>query len=420
MVQNHVTWGENTVNVFNTPATGTASTLPKSPSLFGPSPTSAPTTSAFASPAASTPSAFSFSTTPVKTPQTASPGFGGTATSTGFFSPTTTAPTTSTFAQQQQQQQKPMSYSLGAPQQAAIQAHMNATLHQESLRLESKLLQLHAAYSPYQPQTQPQAPVYGLAPSAQPATATNTTCRFQHIFYDLMTPAQRMEKISLGIGNYPQKPHHIPIEVWNQALSQNPNPDEYIPVLITSAEGLHSRLVSQQTKMKLLNSYLDKLQDVIHQRQEGNKKTEMKLNVFIKQNLGLKRKLMSIMQKVDLCRGKNVPLQPAESELKRKLQGLVLNICKLGQLLENVKSEGEAYQTQLILLEQERRPLGFKRNQNGGGNDGIILDDGSKREFHNFLNQHSDAIEELRKVVKKDERDLGIIKNNLSSNNRYS
>lgn len=172
--------------------------------------------------------------------------------------------------------------------------------------------------------------------------------------------------------------------------------------------------------MKLLNSYLDKLQDVIHQRQEGNKKTEMKLNVFIKQNLGLKRKLMSIMQKVDLCRGKNVPLQPAESELKRKLQGLVLNICKLGQLLENVKSEGEAYQTQLILLEQERRPLGFKRNQNGGGNDGIILDDGSKREFHNFLNQHSDAIEELRKVVKKDERDLGIIKNNLSSNNRYS
>ena len=74
----HVTWGKNTVYVFNTPATATATTplTGTGPtSLFGtpatPSPTLAP-----AAPASSA-GAFSFSSAPASIPQSPAPAFGG-------------------------------------------------------------------------------------------------------------------------------------------------------------------------------------------------------------------------------------------------------------------------------------------------------------------------------------------------------
>mmetsp|Transcript_8486 Transcript_8486/g.12738 ORF Transcript_8486/g.12738 Transcript_8486/m.12738 type:complete len:426 (+) Transcript_8486:150-1427(+) len=424
MVQTHVTWGENTV--FNTPAPSTT-TPPKSTSLFS-QPSPAPST--FATPAPSTAGAFSFSSTPVATPQI-NPAPAPSATS-SFFSPTTPAPAPTGLAgfsfgtPQQQNPAMTMSSSLGAPQQAALQAHLNASMAQESSRLESQLLQLHAAYSPYQATTttttatnNAQTPGFGmstLTPTA-PQQALNATCRFQHIFYDAMTPAQKMEKMSLGTGNYPQKPQHIPNDVWNQALSQNPNAEEYIPVLITSASGLHSRLVSQQSKMALLESYLDKLEGVLKERLKSNVEIEMRLNSYLKRDIVLKRKLMTVMQKVDMCRGKNVPLQPAEMEMVKKLQGLFKNITDLGNYLEKVKGEAEVCQRQLVLLQQERRPLGFGASIHTEG--GLALNDADRGCIHDILNRQGSGLEELRKVLKKDERDLGIIKASLNNSKRH-
>jgi len=223
--------------------------------------------------------------------------------------------------------------------------------------------------------------------------------------------------MSLGTGNYPQKPQHIPNDVWNQALSQNPNAEEYIPVLITSASGLHSRLVSQQSKMALLESYLDKLEGVLKERLKSNVEIEMRLNSYLKRDIVLKRKLMTVMQKVDMCRGKNVPLQPAEMEMVKKLQGLFKNITDLGNYLEKVKGEAEVCQRQLVLLQQERRPLGFGASIHTEG--GLALNDADRGCIHDILNRQGSGLEELRKVLKKDERDLGIIKASLNNSKRH-
>ena len=234
-----VTWGTNTVSVFNN-ANSQQTSASTGGSLFGSTSTT--------SPAPATPGFSGFSSQPISSP---SPGL-------GLFSPSSSGTTTSNsmYGAQQQQQQQSQYYAqaqaqaqasqiLGAPQQAALQAHMNATAHQEASRLGSQLHQLYSAYIPFQP---PQAQT-----QAQNNTNSNTTCRFQHIFYDPITQTQRLEKLSLP--NYPPKPNHIPDATWYQALTQNPQPDEYIPVLVTSAEGLHSRLVAQQSKMKLQQNH---------------------------------------------------------------------------------------------------------------------------------------------------------------------
>ncbi len=448
MVQNHVTWGKNTV--FNTPAAGTASTPPsKSTSVFGatapptPGPTSAAPSlfGAPATPAAPAGGAFSFSSNPVSTPSTTStPGIGGathTATTSlfGYTTPsiaaTSPAPSTGGFfgtpaatATATATPTQPQAAAFYNPQQAALEAHLNATLYQESTRLESELVQLHAAYSPYQTTTATPAPATtSLFGSTQPARittpTTNATCRFQHIFYDRMTPSQKTEKISLGIttGHYPQKPNHVPLDVWNQALSRNPDHNEFIPVLITSAEGLHSRLVSQQSKMKNLETSLDTLQSTIDQmRSNTHYQIDAKLENFAKCNSQLKRRLMKIMLKVDLCRGKNISLQVAEQELMNKLWRLRENVDVVEKILDGVKLEGMNYHEQLMLLEQERKDMGLLTG--GSSNiDSIRLNDDLKNDLQVFLKEKSDGIEALSTVLKKDERDFGIIKDGLRQAN---
>lgn len=173
--------------------------------------------------------------------------------------------------------------------------------------------------------------------------------------------------------------------------------------------------------MALLESYLDKLENVLHERQSANIQIENRLNGHLKRELVLKQKLMTVMQKVDMCRGKNVPLQPTEMELMNKLQTLFHTINNLGKYLEKVKSEAEVYQRQLILLEQERGPLGMGLRRHGGGaaaadaGEGVILNDVDKRCVYDVLNKQGNGLEELRKILKKDERDLGIIKTSLSN-----
>ena len=57
------------------------------------------------------------------------------------------------------------------------------------------------------------------------------------------------------------------------------------------------------------------------------------------------------MLKVDLCRGKNVILQPAESELMKKLWEMKLNTDKIGEVLDGVKVQGKGYYDELMLLD---------------------------------------------------------------------
>lgn len=395
-----VTWGQNTVNVFN----NSGSTPAPASSGFS---TPAPASSGFNTPTAGSSTSFFGSTTPAPaTPTTPTTGFGfgqskpiqspgsslfspapaPAAGGFGFGSTTpAAAPATNTaFANV-----------LGAPQQAALQAHMNAGAQQEASRLENQLRQLHAAYTPNNP---------------QPNQNQETTCRFQHIFYDPITQAQRLEKLSLPNSHYPPKPPHIPTETWHQALTQNPDPEEYIPTLVTSASGLHSRIVAQQSKMKLHDNYIMILDETLEKRKKFHEAVLVQLQEYNRKNILLRSRLQNMMRKFEICRGKNVPLQEAEREAVRKLMEINQMVKQVDRMMEVVKRDGEDYAQKWRVLQQEKERR--RRMSSGTADAGDVeIEEPVKEEVMELLNGHRKGIDEMIKVVKTGERDVEIMKN---------
>lgn len=365
-----VTWGKNTVNTFNTAAASAPTTTTSS--LWSTTPAASPAT-----PTAGT-SAFSFSSqpNPIASPAPTTPSLFGTPLSSIPAAPAATA-ASNAFSQV-----------LGAPQQAALQAHMNAAMNQEKTRLMTQLLQLHAAYSP------------------NPSASNNlnpSSCRFQYIFYDPITQAQRLEKLSLP--SYPPKPLHISDEQWYNALTHNPDPEEYIPVVVTSAEGLHSRLVSQQSKMKLHEDYVKRLDETLEKREQINQAIKMQMNVYRKRNQLIRSKLHGILQKFEMCRGKNIPLQESEREALRRLIELAQGVETCVQLLEHVQRDGSNCQRQWEVMKLQRSNISM-----GYSSDEGALDQGFQEDAMGMLNEHKEAIYKMKKAIRKNERDIGIMK----------
>lgn len=300
---------------------------------------------------------------------------------------------------------------LGTPQQAALQAHMNAAAQQESANLEWQLLQLFAAFSPL-PTTTPQGLSSASHLAAIPTSILgNYCCRFQHIFYDPITQAQRLEKLSLPT-MYPPKPPHVPDAVWHRALAQNPDPEEYIPVLVTSAEGLHSRLVAQQSKMELHEGYLSQLDKTLKNRLDFHRNIAVQLRHYQRQNVMIRSRLMQIMRKFEICRGKHVPIQKAETEAVQKLVALSRELVKAASMLEILQEDEEKYSKEWneMKLKQERMYMQMRLDRNHRPIEERKLDPGVIEEAESILNGHKKGIEEMTRVVQKNARDVNIMK----------
>lgn len=308
---------------------------------------------------------------------------------------------------------------------------MNATQHQEASRLESKLLSLYNAYSPYTAPAQPPPPQTPAANSfftpTPPANATTSTnqltpnpsCQFQYVFYDDMTPSQRLDKTALSSStgttiDYPPKPPHIPTHAWTNALAQNPDSEHYVPVLLTSAEGLHSRLVKQQSRVDHHNSYLTTLDDTIRALCNAVLATRTKITVLSQQNVLIRQRLLQLLRKLELCRGKGMVLQPSERLAMEKVQDVWQKINRLGQFMESLKTDGETYLRHLQLVQQQRRMLGGRNSDTTQYGDSSVsnleLGEHFRKEINVILKQQRDGMEQLNEVLKKDERDLQIVK----------
>jgi hypothetical protein len=99
-----------------------------------------------------------------------------------------------------------------------------------------------------------------------PSLPINTQCRFQHVFYDHITPQQQLERLHHYSSRHPNvskedamnllhtpKPTHFDSTTWSKAQAMNPNPAEYAPVLLSGAEAIHARLVNQQSKVQMFD-----------------------------------------------------------------------------------------------------------------------------------------------------------------------
>lgn len=410
-----VTWGPNQVREFGNSVGGTTASpaAPAAPSTgfnFGgtpaaaapapagafsfagaAAPTAAPATSVFGAPTSAFGTPSFGATTPAAAPAATSAfgSFGSTATaSTGAAPFGSNASATSTPG-------------LGAPQQAALQAHMNATFQQQSTRLEQELMHLLSSYQPLPPQ------------NALPTNTTPSTCRFLHIFYNPMTCAQKLESQSL-LPYYPPKPTNIPHlteDIWQQALSSNPNPAEYIPIVISSAEGLHHRRVYQLTQVQSLEQITTQLESVLQTRHSHWEQYATLLKSMQQRHVQLKQRVLHLLAQVELCRGKGVVLQPAERTVLTTISKWLSALKTLEENLGKLHSQGQVYKAMGEELAMQRHGLDTVKHNDGHGG----LREGFSTNAKGLLAQQGVGLESLKTMVKGDARDLKLIQEGLAN-----
>ncbi|KAL7468407.1 hypothetical protein ACHAXS_008635 [Conticribra weissflogii] len=461
-----VTWGSNTTTVFgtSTPAAGAAptaapstgfnfgapaastpaapSTPPRAPSGFSfgaaPAPSApapAPSGGLFGAPAPTAPSGggglFGSSSAPAPAPSggglfgastpapfAASGGgglFGSTpapsAAPTPSFGAFSSAPAPSAFPTAQAP--APLLH----PHQAAYHAHQSAAHHHEAARLQEALLSLHSQYSPVASDP--------LNPSLASNSLPSSMCRFTAMLYDPLPPSERTSAAaasssssSFGIlGAAPAirapKPPHVSNRVWNEALARNPDPHSLVPTPLVGAAALHSRLVRQQEQADKCAAHAKTVRETLRYLEKEGRKSKEAIECAGIEQEGLRRRLLEVMRKVEIVRCMGHPLQRGEVEAVNRLGEIVQKMRAVERMLGEVEERGTR-QARVWRM----RASSLDSRAYGGGSEAVAaaaaeLGEEEKYELFKSLNEQMLGNETLGQCVKRDVRDVEILKEEM-------
>jgi hypothetical protein len=400
-----VTWGQNTVHTFGAPAPVPASNFgapapAPSGGLFGP-PTPAASTSLFGAPAAApgstglfgapapAPTSGSLFGAPAPAPAPGGSLFGSTPAPASFGSFGAPAPTTSLFgapaptafgaspslvpgsstsAQQQQQ----------IPAQAALQAHMDASARQEAERVRSALERLHAAY----------------AGCAIPSSGGEES-KYVAIVYNDLTPEQRQLQWLHGMGNggqilAPDKPPQVSEKEWRNAVVNNPDPQNYMPVALIGAVALQGRVSWQQDRAKELASNaatLHKSHDTIKDRSAH---TKQDVEEKARRYAALRKRLLDVMRRVELARCMNQQIQPDEFKAVQRLNDLLKEVDSVRGVLISLQDKAR---TQTAAVAKSAQASGIP----------------DRAQLFPVLKEQRQKLETLTNTTRRDVRDVSLV-----------
>ena len=281
-------------------------------------------------------------------------------------------------------------------QAAAMHPHLSASQRQEAARIEEAIFNLHSKYSPM------------AADPLNPALASNNTpsslCAFTAILYDPLPPEHR----SQGQLSVPKLPH-IRNSVWNEALARNPDPKELVPVSLVGAPALLNRIVTQQEKANALASHAKKLRETLQFLEKAARSSKDAIQHSNSEQEVIRRRLLEMMRKVEIVRCMGQPTQRAELEAQQRLGEIVKQVNMVGKALADLEERGtqqaRAWRMRGATMESQRSEVGS-----------VSLRDEDKVALFHVLNDQRLGMERLGHIVKRDVRDVGILKDELNSN----
>lgn len=351
---------------------------PASGGIFGSSPAPAPASGGFFG-STSTPAPASggglFGSTPA-------PAFGGIFGSTpassshGLFGSPAPAPSTGLFgapAPATQQQQAPAGPQI--PAYAAMQAHMDASARQEAAKLQTALEKYHKAYT---------------------GAPTEEKTKFVTILYNDISAQQKQLQWLMGQRVPPPKPPVVSEREWLEAIVRNPDPELYMPVALVGAVELQTRVAWQQDRANDYAKHLQSLQKARETLQQNCNRTETDLQTLVRIHTNLRSRLLQVMQKVEVARCMNMPLQHDEVTLKRKLLEISRQVDQVNRLLTAAQAKAQG-QSQVM-----QAPV-------------PIVNVPDERELSRVLKGHREAIVDMTKVMEKDKRDVVLLQQHAVS-----
>ena len=157
--------------------------------------------------------------------------------------------------------------------------------------------------------------------------------------------------------------------------------------------------------MDLHATYIKQLDDTVDGLRKSTTSCRMEMEQFANRNVQIRQRLLQLMLKLELCRGKNLVLQPSERKAVEEVWTISQKVHQLGKAMELLNKDGDNYKRHLMLIQQQRRLLGGNSAEQEQ-----VLDEGLMKEVNSILKIQGDGMNQLNAVLKKDERDLEIVK----------
>lgn len=256
------------------------------------------------------------------------------------------------------------------PAQAALQAHMDASARQEAAKLQSSLEELHHAYS---------------------GTSQRKASPLVTIVYNNMTSEQLQWQFAnqQSGGGYviPPKPPQVSQQTWLEAVVNNPDQSTLIPTALVGAEALQARLGWQQQQASQYQDYvLKNLKGAQEELQRHTARVRKDVQQLDQMHASLRSRLLRLMNKVEVMRCMNLPLQAEEVNLSNRLRSILEHLDTVSKKMNTLQATPAP--TNVDLPDKQR--------------------------LQQVFTEHRQSIIYLSESVQRENRDVQLLKQRLS------
>ncbi|KAJ2808871.1 hypothetical protein H4R20_000564 [Coemansia guatemalensis] len=224
--------------------------------------------------------------------------------------------------------------------------------------------------------------------------------QFRHYFYNVADPEQ--------VHLYQCPPGQDPV-LWQQALSDNPDPSTLVPVLASGFEDLRKRVDSQSLQMQ---SYQERTSEVSAKLcdilQKHHSDTTVRLAECRRRQADLSQRLLEFMKLLQLLRLRGQLLHPEEELFRVRVEHLEKEVSRSGSLKQRLAElQDHIYRLQAN-ARRRRELLGLSGTGHPG--DGYEVADESQLEsVMKVLGDKQRGLARMTQVVSQDAESIECI-----------
>lgn len=244
------------------------------------------------------------------------------------------------------------------------------------------LQRIQSAYAPFQDQNGR----YVSMKDANNMCRKNEECRFKAIYMqkrDEVNPAN-LAQPSLLLSN----------PLYEEAEKLNVDPEKYIPLEESGVEALDKRCMEQAMELDQAAVHAEKLSSILKASQQANGQLMRRYEMLAMKQLSLVQQVLLVVRKLEVMRCHGVPLQVSELNFRDQLRSLVARLQEPFKQLQDLS---------VSMALQDRQQDVFE--------DSVADED--VEALVRALKKQSEGLEQLAETLRKDMRDMAIIRSRL-------
>lgn len=212
----------------------------------------------------------------------------------------------------------------------------------------------------------------------------NEECKFKAVFFSRKEQQTHAPQSILALTN----------PMFEEAERMNADPDKYTAVELSGAEALGKKYEQQREEGEKLAKQIEQVQGILKVAREGHSQLEARVELLSVRQRTLMQHLLRTMRKMQVIRCQGSPLQVNEMKYKERMRSLLAKLEQPFRLLQELSVT--------IALQSWQED---KFEENVAEEDVEVLVQALKRQ--------SEGLETLTEMMRKDLRDIDLMKAKL-------